>query len=88
MSEIKFVSGVVRHDEEGNDKTYEDEHVSEYWVKHYIGPNGLCALCDNSGKIKTEKSGYHFCICPNGQVMRWVSAGNKLYPTWAEDDDT
>jgi hypothetical protein len=61
--------GDVRFDEEGNNKTYEDDDVTNYWLKHYVGGRG-CALCDNSGILEVE-SGRYFCICPNGQAMRW-----------------
>jgi len=65
--------GEERYDEEGNNKTWEDDDVTEYWLKHYSS-TGTCDLCDNTGVIypryHTQTKGY-FCFCPNGQAMRW-----------------
>lgn len=74
-------TGDVRYDEEGNNKTYEDDDVSDYWLKHYCnGPT--CDLCDNTGVIKIvvhRRPGKYFCICPNGQAARWhVKDVNKI----------
>ena len=58
-----------------------NEHVSNYWLKYYIGSSSLCTLCGNTGIIDTSetaispkgiKSGcINFCICPNGQSLRF-----------------
>lgn len=68
----KMVPGVPRTDEEGNNKIYEHEVVTDYWLKNYVGPDSLCVLCKNSGRIKLEGQTV-FCICPNGQAIRWYS---------------
>lgn len=71
-------TGEVRYDEEGNDKTYEDDDVSDYWMKHYVTAQAMCSLCDCSGVIDVtvhRHPGRYFCICPNGQAMRWHLKG-------------
>ena len=61
--------GDVRFDEEGNNHVWEDDDVTTYWLKHYT-KNPLCDLCENKGIIEV-RSGRYFCICPNGQAMRY-----------------
>lgn len=72
--------GEVRYDDEGNDKTWEDDDVTAYWLEHYVGSDTLCILCKNRGRVDLAYTGYTvkgdliekpFCICPNGQVLRW-----------------
>jgi len=58
--------------------------VADFWLKHYLH-EGLCSLCGNSGSF--VKNGFsnkegtffpkrtHFCICPNGQILRKTSLG-------------
>lgn len=71
-----MVPGVAREDDEGNDKTYEHEMVTKYWLDHYCTEH--CTLCGNSGIIDTRAvttpAGISVCICPNGQAMRWHKA--------------
>lgn len=53
---------------------------SNYWLKHYYDEKtGLCKLCGNTGKVKTNPSSpsgknlgeyTNYCICPNGRTMR------------------
>lgn len=59
-----------------------NEAVIDYWHAHY-SPQGLCALCGNSGVIDTTGvrtnagvlvGGKHWCICPNGQTIRQMKA--------------
>lgn len=71
--------GVEATDAEGNDKTYENEAVTLYWLEHYTGAP-LCELCDNSGMIRKVTEIHprtvfsaSWCICPNGQKMRYVT---------------
>jgi hypothetical protein len=78
--EDDHVNDKTWEDDHVNDKTWEDDHVTEYWLKHYLKDHN-CALCDQSGTIKV-KSGSHFCICPNGQVGRWLADGGKIKPLW------
>lgn len=58
-----------------------DNPITDYWYEHYVSsPACLCSLCGNTGKIDTRgravsgagvhSGGLHYCICPNGQVMR------------------
>lgn len=78
-----LVPGVERYDDEGNDKIYEHEAVTQYWLKHYAPLGVLCVLCGNSGIVDTTSSARNAlgqpagaktcCICPNGQLMRWWS---------------
>jgi hypothetical protein len=72
--------GEERFDEEGNNKIWEDDDVTSYWLKHYVGDDGNCALCGNHGRVELGSADYTadgkviekpFCICPNGQAMRW-----------------
>ncbi len=53
--------------------------VTDYWLEFYIN-NGHCSLCGNHGYIDTtgvrtpaglEVGRKNFCICPNGQAMRY-----------------
>jgi hypothetical protein len=57
----------------------ENKPVTTYWLEHYIGPDGLCKLCSNSGKIYAQtvspytarlETVVEYCICPNGQDRR------------------
>lgn len=52
--------------------------ITNYWAAHYVR-DGHCSLCGNHGIIDTtgtrtpaglEVGAWHYCICPNGQVMR------------------
>jgi hypothetical protein len=52
--------------------------VEDYWFQFFV-KDGHCSLCGNHGVIdstfvKTPAGfpcgGLHFCICPNGQVLR------------------
>lgn len=57
--------------------------VSNYWAAFYVSKNHLCSLCGNRGVLDTfriaisaagvNSGGKLFCICPNGQAMRWIS---------------
>jgi hypothetical protein len=48
--------------------------ITDYWHEHYT-TSGLCDLCDNSGYIVASHGRMfcnkaHYCICPNGQLLR------------------
>jgi hypothetical protein len=54
-----------------------NEAVVDYWYEFYSAEH--CTLCGNRGVIDTrgvrtpmgvEVGRLHWCICPNGQVMR------------------
>lgn len=59
------------------------EQVTDYWMDNFLEKE-MCSLCGQSGIIHTEgirtPAGLevgraNFCICPNGQVLRYY------YPT-------
>lgn len=59
--------------------------VRAYWLEHYV-VNHMCSLCANTGEINTAglktKTGvlvgrFNWCICPNGQAMRYQSGMDK-----------
>lgn len=58
-------------DAEGNNKQYETAAITAYWLEHYATASG-CKLCNNSGRAIGD-----FCICPNGQAMRYHSKKAK-----------
>ncbi len=43
--------------------------LKKLWLDNYVGPDGLCVICENTGKIKT-KHGTYCCICPNGRSIK------------------
>jgi hypothetical protein len=61
--------------------------ITDYWHNHYVnydtpvGKWGMCSLCGNTGLIDTRETAtspagfkcgkINFCICPNGQTMRY-----------------
>lgn len=58
--------------------------ISDYWAAHYVcNETNLCSLCGNNGTINTSLTAVspagvnagrlNFCICPNGQVQRFLS---------------
>jgi excinuclease UvrABC ATPase subunit len=54
---------------------WENEAVTKYWLKHFVGKTGRCTLCDNTGIIEVTMEGrskFHAmpCVCPNGQGVR------------------
>lgn len=63
------VTGVVCTEDEGNDKTYEHEAVTAYWLEHYCTVL-RCDLCGNKGVLIRTDGTATYCICPNGQTMR------------------
>ncbi len=44
-------------------------NLKEIWLEEYIGKDGLCILCKNSGYIKNENKKI-CCICPNGRQLK------------------
>lgn len=64
-------------------RTDKSEAVTKYWLR-FFAPFGHCSLCGNSGKIDTrgkvhtsagrECGDLTYCICPNGQTMRFNGA--------------
>lgn len=57
------------YDEEGNDVTYLREAITNYWHEHYV-VGGMCGLCANRG-VLAGLNLRTYCICPNGQAMRY-----------------
>lgn len=62
--------------------------ITDYWLKYYTTPTStLCELCANNGRIRVapvSPAGIKiftdtFCICPNGQVMRYNEARNEKF---------
>lgn len=60
----------------------EDDRITQYWLKHYMADH--CTLCGNSGVIDTRAvrtpigvlcGRLNWCICPNGQIMRYHTKG-------------
>jgi hypothetical protein len=53
--------------------------VTTYWIEHYVGEQGICTLCGNTGLVDTrgtfspagvQVGRVNFCIWPNGQARR------------------
>jgi hypothetical protein len=44
--------------------------INDYWWNHYRDETG-CALCGNSGELIKVNGTKTYCICPNGQHMRY-----------------
>lgn len=65
----------IRTDEEGNDITYRNEAVTDYWLEHY-SKSGVCDLCGNHGVFDSAITGRkNWCFCPNGQKLRYMNRG-------------
>jgi hypothetical protein len=54
--------------------------ITDYWLKYYtVDSSTLCQLCANTGVLFINTfspagvlvRGKQFCICPNGQAMRF-----------------
>jgi len=68
-----------------------NQPVADYWLAHYVRRE-MCSLCGQSGIIDTRSTAItqtglrcgaiHFCICPNGQLMR--NRGGCDARTWQE----
>jgi len=43
--------------------------LSQYWATNYVGPDGRCLLCCNSGFIALPGMSV-YCFCPNGRELR------------------
>lgn len=50
-------------------KVITKKQFSELWLNEFLGKNGLCLLCNNSGFISTRDGDKH-CICPNGRTIK------------------
>jgi len=45
--------------------------VDKFWVRFWIGKNGLCVLCeDNSGSVMCSDGIKRPCFCPNGRAIQ------------------
>jgi len=44
--------------------------LTKIWLREYMDPAGLCALCGNRGIVKCLDGTGRYCICPNGRGLR------------------
>jgi hypothetical protein len=57
--------------------------VNVYWLAYFVGRDGQCSLCGNSGVVNTrdramnasgvDQGRIQFCFCPNGQEIRAIT---------------
>jgi hypothetical protein len=40
-----------------------EERLALLWLEEFVGEDGRCVLCDNSGWVEERP-----CICPNGRA--------------------
>lgn len=59
--------------------------VTNYWLDYYAA--NLCTLCGNIGIIDTRRARSaagvlagrrNYCICPNGQTLRYYKADPEI----------
>lgn len=72
-------------------KPSEDRVLSEFWATNYVGSDGKCILCENTGFVTPHAiivgTPDVYCFCPNGRALREAHGSGSVLTTEHGPDD-